>query len=237
MSIRAPRAGERARDQATAEYHGGSVNFMVKYERFAESDAPTIFVISLPLFAYKHDLLHFYLEASWHRYLALYMPLCMIKIDGTCIKREENTGTRSTACCPFYKYFSFEGKASEKKELCREFVDASMEALGKSGALAEMKKWSRKERLASCFGDTQDRRDVAESHAVCPPLLLFAGISAKGASSPTRRASIQRPFLPAHSAWTEGRWSLLAQRSGTCARIQSLGHETKVASTMTFVTP
>ena len=126
-------------------FYGNSANFVVNFT--SVPDTPLVFAITLPLFAVKQGLLGFYLEESWHRYLALHMPLCVVSIGGVCSKKEENTGMRAAACCQFYNLVSFAGESSKKVELARDYARESIELLRRSGMLGKMKNWSQKERL------------------------------------------------------------------------------------------
>ena len=87
---------------------------------------PQIFQVSIPLISFGTDslngFLYFYLEETWHRYLALYRPMCIVSSDGTCRKREENTGEVIAACCEFYSYFSLGIESPSKEKAGREFA-------------------------------------------------------------------------------------------------------------------
>ena len=159
MSIRFPRAEEANRwsgrgailhTSPTVEYHGGAANIVANY--VSHFGNPQIFQVSIPLISFSGDdsldgFLYFYLEETWHRYLALSMPMCIVSSDGICRKRKENTGDRATACCEFYNYFSLGSESPNKEKLGGEFARAAIENMKRRGMLANMKEWSRIERL------------------------------------------------------------------------------------------
>ena len=149
MSIRFPRAEEASRwsgrgailhTSPTVEYHGGAANIVANY--VSHFGNPQIFQVSIPLISFgKNGFLYFYLEETWHRYLALSMPMCIVSSDGTCRKRKENTGIRATACCDFYNYFSLGSESPNKETAGREFAKAAVENVKRVGRLAKMKAW------------------------------------------------------------------------------------------------
>ena len=157
MSIRFPRAEEANRwsgrgaahkRRPIVDYHGGAANIVANY--VSHFGNPQIFQVSIPLISFgKNGFLYFYLEETWHRYLALNMPMCIVSSDGICRKRKENTGIRATACCTFYDYFSLGSESPNKEKLGHEFATAATENEKRRGTLAYMKEWSRIERLLS----------------------------------------------------------------------------------------